>query len=273
MHWCKIQQQDKKKKLISDVAEWSPLDLGSKLILWLDAKGLQTNTDNIYGTVDAGNNVSAWKDLSGNGYNFTQAVGANQPLFNGIDNILFNGISDFLDGTIAGLLAELNTNVQGDIFNVLSRFDGLSTGMAITASFKTQNNDFWFPAWHSDDALFGRFYLTMRDAALPLNSIYDNPNLITKFYLINFSSNDVRYQVFIDNIDYTPPIISAGADNGNWCGDVGNINNINIGRSVRAVGPTYYHVYVKSIIYCNQELSLQERISLNNYLNARYSIY
>jgi hypothetical protein len=53
-------------------AAWSPLALGSTLKLWLRGDlGVTLN----------GGDVSAWADQSGNGQHFTQATGAQQPLY------------------------------------------------------------------------------------------------------------------------------------------------------------------------------------------------
>ena len=70
---------------------WTPASLPG-LVFWLDAKAI--------GQSD-GSAVSAWNDLSGNGYNFTQATAANQPTYNatglnGNPTVTFNGITNYL---------------------------------------------------------------------------------------------------------------------------------------------------------------------------------
>lgn len=48
------------------------------------------------GVTHSSNNVSSWADQSGNGRNFTQGTGANQPNWDGSAGITFNGSSDYL---------------------------------------------------------------------------------------------------------------------------------------------------------------------------------
>ena len=56
--------------------QYYPGGLGNgKLILWLDAKNSGSITKNAF------NQVSAWADGSGNGFNFSQATLANSPVY------------------------------------------------------------------------------------------------------------------------------------------------------------------------------------------------
>lgn len=67
---------------------WTPLDLGSKLKIWLPPAGLPGS-----------GSISQWSDSSGNGFHLTQATGSKQPTvttINGKLAALFDGIDDEL---------------------------------------------------------------------------------------------------------------------------------------------------------------------------------
>lgn len=72
-----------------DSGDWSPYDLGSKLLVWLDASDASTII------VDGGNNVERWNDKAGN-FDFEQLTAAAKPVWDGINKITFDGIDDKL---------------------------------------------------------------------------------------------------------------------------------------------------------------------------------
>jgi hypothetical protein len=71
---------------------WTPLELSP--FLWIDAADTTTITA-------SSGSVSQWNDKSGNGRNFTQGTGGNQPTtgstsLNGLNVISFDGTDDFM---------------------------------------------------------------------------------------------------------------------------------------------------------------------------------
>lgn len=86
-------------------AAWTPAALGSALALWLDADDASTITLN-------GSTVSQWDDKSGNGFNFTQAIAANQPAYvtNQLNGkpIVRNVSGDFMFGASGPVLRNVS---------------------------------------------------------------------------------------------------------------------------------------------------------------------
>ena len=78
-------------------AAFTPASL-SGLTLWLDASDTNTLWEDTSATTPATTVVGRWDDKSGNGYNATQATGANQPTLgtsiNGLDSLTFNGTTN-----------------------------------------------------------------------------------------------------------------------------------------------------------------------------------
>ena len=90
--------------------EWTPLDLGASLALWLRAdKGITLN----------GSTVSAWADQSGNGRHATQGAGSKQPAYvastsglNGQPSMLFStAAATYLTTAVGAVIAQPNTLV------------------------------------------------------------------------------------------------------------------------------------------------------------------
>jgi hypothetical protein len=81
-----------------------------------------------------GSKVSQWNDCSGNGYNATQAIAANQPtlvnpVINNLPAVWYNGSSNYMTGgTISGLdtsSATVFIVASGDSVNASDEFRGL----------------------------------------------------------------------------------------------------------------------------------------------------
>lgn len=256
--------------MMADVA-WTPLNLGAKLVLWLDAKGLQTNTDNEYGTVDAANRVSAWKDLSGNDYHFTQAVGGDQPLWDGTDKITFDGVSEYMNRGANDLLNEYLSNNSGECIEILSVPLDTIFSSCLLFSDNTINNRYvtfhtFYPAASGDDIAISIRAPAFNNAIRIIGT--KNPNT---FYLISCSSNGAVYRGFINGIEQVVQVI-GGANDGKWGNDQAGLNNTNLVRLER-VANFFYNIEAKSIIYCNDELTTAERNNLFTYLNNRFSVY
>jgi hypothetical protein len=93
--------------------------------LWLDASDISTITE-------SSGAVSQWNDKSGNGYNFTQSTGINQPTtgtqtINGLNAIDFDGSTDVMS---AGDVLDLGTNSL-TVF-VVAKMDSTSASLGRT---------------------------------------------------------------------------------------------------------------------------------------------
>jgi len=87
-------------------APWTPADLGTNLVVWLDASDASTITLN-------GSNVTQWDDKSGNGWDMSQSTSSAQPLLvtdalNGKPVIQTDG-GDRLDNTTSSLFRNVGT--------------------------------------------------------------------------------------------------------------------------------------------------------------------
>jgi hypothetical protein len=110
---------------------FSPSDIAN-LALWLDAADGTTITE-------SGGFVSQWNDKSGNGRNFAQATGANQPAFtanglNGWSVITFDGTNDRLQASVttgsstATVSAIWQANNSTNVSNSNARIFDIKTG-------------------------------------------------------------------------------------------------------------------------------------------------
>lgn len=107
---------------------FSPLGVAG-LTLWLDAKDPNTLYDaNVAGSLVAdGGTVGRWEDKSGNGRHFTQATGANEPVWTGGRIVFpFNGSSSSVLLT-SGLAISNFASTTDNCWIVVARFPGTPT--------------------------------------------------------------------------------------------------------------------------------------------------
>lgn len=96
----------KKYSISSEIQEEIVFDpiLSPNLKHHYDATGLVTNTDNSFGTVDASDKISVWKNLIGGIDNLIQVVASEKPLLDNTNKkVIFDGINDSLANTSVSL--------------------------------------------------------------------------------------------------------------------------------------------------------------------------
>ncbi len=81
---------------------------GSALHAWWDASDSSTLT------YDGSNNVSDWVDKSSNAYSWPQALGSEQPLWDGVRKISFDGVDESLKNTAD--IADFVALTEGAVF-------------------------------------------------------------------------------------------------------------------------------------------------------------
>lgn len=251
----------RRHSLLGISAEWTPVDLGSKLILWLEALGLVTNTNNEYGIVDGANRVSSWKDLSGNNHHFTQAIGADQPLFDGSDAIDFDGISEYLDGT-----AHINNfkNNQKGCLIAIQDDSSYQFTMGVIVPAGDNFNTTRFSAVNTK----GRY--NIRTGGVNRQNAGEVFVPDANHHIVIYQSDGAGgFKIYYDGAEQTPSVSNAGD---RWFGDLTNPNGMFIAHW-RYSSSLFDDLSTKALLYCNDILTSDEISSLNNYLNSRYTIY
>ena len=207
--------------------------IDSNPVLWLSAdKNITLN----------GNNVSAWGDRSGNGYNATQSTPANQPLYvpnalNGNPGILFDGVNDFL--SLSNTLS-LNTQTYFCVVNY-NHVGGTQNVHLIGGT------------------LYDGYQINIGGSLFVNNSSfggigdYSNTNIL-------FSSVrkvDGIYTIFVDGVQkatqYSTPM---------------ELNVI----AKRGSNDIFSSCYMYEIIIYNSALSDSQRQSVENYLKQKYNL-
>jgi len=234
------------------VSLWSPRELGGILILELYA--------DLPSSITTETGVSLWADQSGAGNDFKQTVALDQPATNGL-TISFDGIRQFLDGT--DNIANFATDTKGemvivgksnsDAFNHMFNFADSSSA--------TDRNGFLY------NATGNQYNAQHRDAATTttFNSTETGENRI----ILSFSSSGSAYKFFVNGVDQTANI--SGDDNGDW--------NAAITPDVFTLGaafsssPFFGACDIDAVIYCNDQLTTQERDDLFIFLNSRFAVY
>jgi hypothetical protein len=124
-----LNRDPRNPKVSTSVSSWlnfNPLSLSPQL--WLDAADTSTITE-------SSGAVSQWDDKSGNGRNFVQATGANQPetgtnFINGLNTVYFNNKVMTLSDTVAMRPNSLTIVMVVETQNLSGRRDFFCNGAA-----------------------------------------------------------------------------------------------------------------------------------------------
>ena len=242
-------------------AGWTPALLGSKLILWLDG------ADESSFTKDVSENVEEWRDLSGNSNHFGQTTGANQPVWDGTDQVDFNGTDQWLvcDNNI-GLNDEqgevifvgegaLNKNGPGLIFQ-----DTVNNKFNISPGYRV-----------ADDSVAAqvRGELVIQVSG----SLVGNDDTISSAttYISFAGSNGSAYYMYVNGVQKTI-VVQSGSDNGDWNAEITAQDEVSIGRLNRSTTDVYYGGGVKAILYVDTPLTTTERTNLYSWLINQYGL-
>lgn len=159
--------------------DWTPLDLSPDL--WLDAT---------VGVLDTGGAVYQWNDQSGNGNDFDQVTGANQPItdsrtINSLNAIDFNGTTHFMEP-----VSILNVT-QSFTIAVVVQYDVVTGNVALWGN--TTSNHFCYTSASKQ---------TMRLNGGPLNP---NPTTLVNgtTYLMVFRYDGVNAHITVNGSDYS----------------------------------------------------------------------
>lgn len=198
------------------------------------------------GVTQSSNNVSSWADQSGNGRNFTQGTGANQPNWDGSAGITFNGSSDYLS-------MSYTVTQEANIYLVVE-FIGSSAQQIIGGTF--------------ENIYFGRdggdiFTLASNSGGGLLQTTATMPNENQK-YMISFTANNASSSIQINNATATTGSIS-------YSGNFGT--TFRLGCFFLGGSPFLYGNFKIFAIMIYGSQTSGEKADTKTYLNGKYSIY
>jgi hypothetical protein len=228
-------------------AAWSPLDLGSTLKLWLRGDlGITLN----------GGDVSAWADQSGNGQHFTQATGAQQPLYvasgiSSMPSVAFTAANnDFLASTGFPALT------AGHVFIVMQSIADPPPGHPDLGGLwlfdDTGANDSHIP--FSDGNVYDCFGTTVRKTTVNPAPSFTSPRI----YAVKSAAN-----VWANYLDGVLLWDLGGGSN-----TVSFPATPRLGRSQNV----YHNGSIAEVILCDAVQSAGNETDILDYLGARYTI-
>lgn len=219
----------------------------SNLVVWLNANDLDADGD-VTDNPANGSIVSAWNDLSGYGYNYSQGTAANQPTYtsssiNSYPATNFDG-SDFINGTD-------NTYNEGTALFVLNASDFTSRSRLLNKSGSTSLR---FEQWNNTGNIgYTRYgvadYNTGISAPFGLDAILSYTKLTT-------ASNSYDIRKLTNSSETT--------------------NTLNVGSSTAPIPIVEFGNFtngnVSEIIVYNKALNTAQKIITDNYLSAKYGL-
>lgn len=227
-------------------------DLG--LIAWLDDPNDPRNI-----IEDGSNKVSQCHDNSRNDNNYVQATALDQPTRTG-SQIDYDGSSDFLDG---GSITPYNTSA-GEIFFVIND----TAGAGVFTFF------FTFSDASTDDNSIGLgltgadlYTISSRVGGVP-NNIQFGAAVRGTTQIYSFSSSGTAYKLEVNGVNKA---VTAGVDDGDWVADNPLLDNVSTSALIRTTS-AFYNNGILSIIPYNRQLAAAERLTVNKFLNSRFSL-
>lgn len=214
----------------------------SGLELWLDA-------DQIEGLND-GDPVANWPDMSGNGFDGTQADGARKPTYetnelNGKPVVRFDGSDDLiLTGLNCGSVCSLIFVLVPTPWNPRGIFDSAPNQQNVIRNY---NVDQW--EWWNLNPMFNLTFV----AATPV---------LAEFLHTNVGNRNVEYyrdSALISNNN------GVGTTAAAWLNP--RLGSINVGVH------GYYTGDMAEVIFYTEVISADDRVLLETYLNDKYAIW
>lgn len=245
----------------------------SGLQLWLDASDASTLFTDSAGTTAAsadGDPVGCWKDKSGNGKNATQTDGTKKPIKkiavkNSRDVIRWDGANDALTINNSQSVFSFLWNTQGTIFFVFQP-TVLRNCAIIDSSTLTSQNGIFIGIWNSKIESDGG-----KAFDLSFNTVSQTINNNTWYSVTNrLNGQDLnlanRSRLFVNNTANSV----LNTKSATWTGD--SFGPISFGNSLGVSGYEFDGNIAEIMIY-NSSLSDSNKALVENYLNAKWSIY
>ena len=224
-------------------AAWTPASLGGTLGLWLDASDASTITS-------AGGLVSQWSDKSGNGRHATQPTSGSQPTYTGTA-LSFGSSSRFMSGAMAA--NSFPTSMQ---VTVVSTSIGSNTYWAYPFNRTKNNNPAPFDLYNTT------VYIGTGDNIAGYGDYGVNFGTLTTRSMVSTTLSASKIEQFLNGTNRL-------SKPGSYPYGDGSVGLYQI--ATRADRVTQFTGEINEIIVTN-ELSNSDRVNLESYLAAKWSI-
>lgn len=216
---------------------------------------------------DVSDYVSEWVNKIVGG-DYVQTTAAKQPLYEssgfGINNlplISFDGIDDYLTG---------NTKVgTTGIITVAAKFDSTTNGYSFCVDKVGFNNTYRFYTTTT-----GRLAIYYRNGSSgTLSSCYTDVVLTNgEDYIASFifKGNGLGWQIFLNGAEKT--LTNAGTHTGASFSGMSQ-NASHIGKTSSSLLTAYSKTKIAFVHYLQDDITETSRISIEDYINDKYSIY
>lgn len=233
---------------------WSPLDIGSSLVLWLDADDAATVTLN-------GSSVSQWNDKSANNNHVTQEVATNQPTYQ-ISAINGKNALDCTDDLMTTSTNPFGNTINDAFVAVVYRVDAVTAGTLFSLTGFNDTTSRWqsHAPWSTGEVIFDCGGSTTGTTRIRTNyGVVAGSILLAGFYC---SVTDNVQQVWKNGSLLV-------ADNSGH--SVTANGNVSIG-GIMAVTPSYQNATIGEVVVINGTISEQNRQKLEGYLAHKWGL-
>lgn len=219
-----------------------------------------------------GAQLNGVRDQSGLGNDLYQHGATEKPslktnILNGLPVVRFDAGPDYLF-RMNGFL----TGTSGSVFMVI-QFDTIASVQIPFAS-SDEASATRFVALQYDNTS-GNLRIVQQNA--DTNDIVRGSTTVAAdtWYVVEYSSTGTAYGIRLDNVAETLTVV-AGADNGDWFGDVTGLDNVTMGAGIQVVAGAPIGVLdgdiAELLVYDGVSLSTTDRNNIFNYLAAKWNV-
>jgi len=243
-------------------SEWTPLSLGSSLVLWLSAEDVGGSDGSV---------ISAWVSREGNSYLFHQNNLSKQPVLktgangiNGYSVVRFDGSDDLLayNGT-------LTTATDGVVVALIRLSSGFAAYQTVLASCDVGASTRYFAlrAYEDIDPRFA-ISIAQRDNDTA-EDMYGNSEVTSDVpYVMSWISTGTEYRMRHNGVEQSVNI-QAGANNGDWFGDTTQRDTVTLGALQRNTEAQFLKGDICELVICAPNISSADLSRLEQYMSER----
>lgn len=231
--------------------------------------------DSLGGDISDGEKVSSWTDFSGRGHNVTQATGGAMPTFraaggpNGWPCIEFDGTDDFLASAAHFWGSDDLTIIVVMKFANATR-DAIEIIVTKAEATTPANVRQWQFQGRAAAASYSRYLYVFNDGSIDGKIIMDGAKNPT-YELLTVLSNGLgtSYDFFVNGVSTSP----TQSGFGDWTVLNNDDSPITIGAANTLSTPSaFLQGSISEIIVFSRALTTDERVGVEQYLKAKYSL-
>ena len=219
----------------------------------------------------SGSNVTSWKSLEGNSYDFSQTTASKQPTYLASSSIGSKPALSFDGGDLLVHSAASLVSTAGTLF-IVARMSSTGGGFPVMFSSSDEATGNYFCTFYSyGNATHNRMGFSQRNNDTEDALRGSTVTAINTNYIFGYSTNGTTTAMELNGTTQTVSPFGGG-NNGDWLGDTDNRDNTVVGCRKITGEFNFFLGQVAEVIAYSSDLSDGDKTTVRDYLSDRYSI-